>query len=99
LVSQPQSPAKVELGTPVGEPQLMIITDEKAFLGGKSESGARLVNDTYLKENGIYPLQAKTVSFVSKQAQIGSTIVAMLGLGSAFWAWRAAARKGQVSNK
>ncbi|MBV6491490.1 MAG: hypothetical protein CNCCGFBP_02092 [Fimbriimonadaceae bacterium] len=60
-----------EIGTPIGDPQLMIITDPKAFLPGKGEQGQRFVNDEYLKSNGIYPLQVKTVAFVGGIVKLG----------------------------
>jgi hypothetical protein len=50
-------------GTPIGSPQVMVIRDEKAFLEGQGEDGARFVDDNYLRQNNIYPLQVKTVEF------------------------------------
>jgi hypothetical protein len=54
-----------EAGEPIGPPVRMIIQDEKAFLPGKGPSGEKLVNDDYLTKNNVYPLQVKTVEFVS----------------------------------
>ena len=68
--------------TPVGSPQLMIVGDPKAFLPGTSSEGAKLVNEAYLRENNIYPLQLKTVDFISnlvKMAGIAGAAVSFLG--------------------
>ena len=54
-----------EVGTPIGEPQQMIISDEKAFLPFRPDQSARQVNDDYMKAHGEYPLQVKTVEYVS----------------------------------
>lgn len=83
-----------ETVNPIGEPQLMIIEDPKAFLPDKGEGGAKLVDDTYLKKNGIYPLQLKTVNFTSQVAMLASLVVAVLG-GLTAWA----ANRKQKSRK
>jgi hypothetical protein len=75
-------------GTPIGSPQVVVIRDEAAFLEGSAEGGARLVNEQYLRENSIYPLQVKTVEFFRN-------IVALVaGLGAVLmgWLWSRAAR-------
>jgi hypothetical protein len=59
-----------EPGPPIGSPQLMIIDDPKAFLEGTGTGGARLVNDVYLRQQGIYPLQLQTVGFVTGMARL-----------------------------
>lgn len=51
--------------TPVGSPQMPIITDEQAFLPRTGEGGVRLVDEGYLERSGTYPLQLKTVQFVA----------------------------------
>lgn len=69
-----------EIGTPIGSPLVMIIDDQRAFLSGESPEGVKLVSEPYLQENGIYPLQLKTVAYVTKLVRIGTAIV--FGLGS-----------------
>lgn len=78
-----------EVGTPIGSPQLMIITDPKAFLPGKGEGGERFVDDEYLKSNGIYPLQAKTVSYVGGFVKLGLLgMAALMSLAAWFFGRR-----------
>jgi hypothetical protein len=51
-------------GTPIGKADYYLIPDPKAFLEGKSEEGALLVSETYLKEHQIYPWQSRTIWFI-----------------------------------
>lgn len=81
-----------EVGAMIGEPQVMIITDEKAILPGKSAGGARMVNQDYLKEQGIYPLQVKTVQFATRVAQYGFGGGALVALIGALWTGKRLAR-------
>lgn len=81
-----------DIGTPVGEPQPMIIDDERAFLKDKGENGVRLVDDNYLKSKGIYPLQVKTVDFVAGLVKIGTATVAGIGLLLFLWTRRVLGR-------
>ena len=74
-----------DAGTTVGEPQMMIIDDERALLKGKGENGARLVDDNYLRAKGIYPLQVKTVNFTAGLIRLGTTTVA--GIGFLLFVW------------
>lgn len=85
-----------EIGTPVGEPQLMIIDDERAFLKGEGENGARLVDDNYLKAKGIYPLQVKTVNFVAGLARLGTAAVAGIGLVLFVWTRKVLRRRANA---
>jgi hypothetical protein len=55
--------------TLVGSPQRLIIGDPEAFVPGEGPGGARLVSEAYLLENGIYPLQLKTVEFATGLAR------------------------------
>jgi len=68
-------------GTPIGSPQRLIIDDEGAFLPGEGEGGARLVNEKYLKEKGIYLLQMKTVNLMADMTRWGAGAGFLLGLG------------------
>lgn len=66
---------------PIGEPQMLIISDPKAFVAGTGPRNSRLVDDDYLKSNGIYPLQLKTVHFVANSVALGAAIVSIVGIG------------------
>lgn len=72
-------------GTPVGSPQLMVIKDEKAFLPGTGAGGVRYVNDLYLREQGVYPLQVKTVHFMRNL--VAASSAGALLLLTALWLW------------
>ncbi|MCU0316865.1 MAG: hypothetical protein MUC92_09760 [Fimbriimonadaceae bacterium] len=50
-----------DVGEKIGTPQKFIIQDKKAILAEPDENGTLLLNDTYLKDQGIYPLQLQTV--------------------------------------
>lgn len=65
-------------GTPIGSPQLMIIDDQKAFIGGPDDKGVYQVDEKYLKDNNIPPLQLKTVSFVLGMSRLGVGAAALL---------------------
>lgn len=72
-----------EEGTLIGSPQLLIVRDAAAFLPGTSEGGARLVSEVYLRDHGIYPLQAKSVWFVRNLVLLASVV--LLALGGLLW--------------
>lgn len=61
-----------DAGTPLGSPQLLIIDDPKAFVEGKGDQDSRLVDDKYLSDHNIYPLQMKTVSYFAEMTRLGS---------------------------
>lgn len=65
-------------GTPIGQPQMMIVRDQGAFLPGTGENGVRYVDDGYLKELGLYPLQLKTVNFFRNAVTLGFLALAAL---------------------
>lgn len=69
-----------EVGTPIGEPQRMIISDPGVFLEALGDKGQRLVDDTLMQERGVYPLQEKTVGFVAGLVKLGSVAVAVLAI-------------------
>ena len=52
-----------EVGTLVGREDRYIILDRGAFLGETTVRDAQYVSEPYLKENNVYPLQLKTVTF------------------------------------
>ncbi|SEJ38440.1 hypothetical protein SAMN04488058_10749 [Deinococcus reticulitermitis] len=75
-------------GTPIGSPQRLIVRDPAAFLPGEGPGGARYVSETYLREQGAYPLQAKTVELVRLLAVLGSGAALLLFGGLWWWAGR-----------
>ena len=75
-------------GTPIGSPQRLIVRDEAAFLPGEGPGGARYVSETYLREQGASPLQAKTVELVRLLAALGSGAALLLFGGLWWWAGR-----------
>ncbi|MFC3834724.1 MULTISPECIES: hypothetical protein [Deinococcus] len=80
-------------GTPIGSPQVMIIRDQGAFLEGQTDSGARYVSDTYLRDNGIYPLQLKSVELIRTVVALSCAAAALLF--AALW-WLAGRRAVRV---
>jgi hypothetical protein len=72
-----------EVGDKIGSPQKMIIDDAKAFLPTEGEDGVAYVDENYLKANGIYPLQLKTVTFFASRVRWGCgiafVVLALLG--------------------
>ncbi len=67
-------------GTPVGSPQLLIIDDRRAFTGDKTPTGAEIVDESYLEKSKTYPLQLKTVMYVSGLVRLASLLAAGVGL-------------------
>ena len=85
LVQRVQRDAGAELfgdaGTPLGSPQKLIIDDPKAYVEGEGESGARLVDDKYLTDHKIYPLQLKSIEYMASMTRLGTGAAALLALG------------------
>ena len=77
-----------DVGTPIGDSQDMIIDDPAAFLPGKGDKGQRLVNDDYLQQHEIYPLQAKTVNYVAGLAKLGFAGGLVLAVSAGLFASR-----------
>ena len=69
-----------EPGDPLGPVESLIINDPKAILPIKGKDGLRLVDEDYLTKNGVYPLQAKTVQYVSGLVGYGFLGVFLFGL-------------------
>lgn len=66
----------------IGEPQLMIVEDPKAVLDGQGDRGAVLLNEAYLKEKGIYPLQLVSIEFFTGMARmVAGGFLALVALG------------------
>jgi hypothetical protein len=81
-----------ETGLPIGSPQRLVILDEKMVLETKPD-GSKVVSETYLTQNNIYPLQWQTVEFVRNIALLALTAKMLLGL---FVMWRFAPRAGAM---
>lgn len=64
---------------PIGSPQLLILEDPKAFLPEPGRDGVKQVDEAYLKDKGIYPLQLKTVEFFTGNARLGGGIALVVG--------------------
>lgn len=69
-----------EIGEKIGSPQLMIVDDPAAVLPERGEGGVALLDESYLREKGIYPLQLQTVRFVAYWVKLGSGVVGVLAL-------------------
>lgn len=67
-------------GTPLGSPQELIIDDPKAFVEGTGEGGAKLVDDKYLTDHKIYPLQLKSITFITSMIRWASLADIVLAL-------------------
>jgi hypothetical protein len=63
----------------------MLIRDEKAFLPGIGPQGERYVNDTYLRNNGIFPLQVKTVLFFRDVIAATAAAASLILAGALVW--------------
>lgn len=83
-------------GTPIGSPQVMIIRDQGAFLEGQTDSGVRYVSDTYLRDNGIYPLQLKSVELIRTVVALSCAAAALLF--AVLW-WLAGRRRAGVPTR
>jgi hypothetical protein len=78
--------------TLIGSPQNFLALAPQAFFEGTGENGAKLLNDSYLKENNIYPIQVKTVEFFR------NVIVLVCAVGGALMLilWQLARRPSAV---
>lgn len=70
-----------DAGTPIGSPQMLIIDDASAFLPDVPGE-ARRVDETKLREKGIYPLQLQTVDYLIAWVRGGAgAAMGLFGLG------------------
>ena len=72
-----------ETGENIGTPQRVVIDDPKAFMTGDLADGTKRVNETYLQDNRIYPLQLQTVVAVLNYVRIGAltaTLISMIAV-------------------
>lgn len=77
------------LGTPgtfVGSPQPMIIEDPKAFVKGNGPQGSKLVDEKYLRDHSIYPLQLQTVDFLADNTRYAATVALIVSAVVAIFA-------------
>ncbi len=79
----------------IGSPQKFLALDPKVFLEGTGDQGAKLLNDVYLRENNIYPIQVKTVEFFRNI----TLLACLLGGALMFGLWRLANRSSQVRSR
>lgn len=63
---------------PIGSPQQLIIEDPKAFI--KDKDGVKRVDEAYLNEHKIYPLQLQSVYDVARYVRFVAGIVLLAGL-------------------
>lgn len=68
-------------GTPLGKADYYMISDPKAFLEGKSEEGALLVSQSYLREHHLYPWQSRTIWFIQSVVAWIAGLMALILLG------------------
>ena len=80
-------------GTPIGSPQMLIINDPAAFIEGQGPEGSRLVNETYLRQNNIYPLQLVTVHFFRNVVSAAALVGLVLLTGLYWWTRRSGGRQ------
>ena len=79
-------------GTPIGSPQQFIVDDPKAILKEKGENGVTLLDENYLLEKKIHPLELQTVRYVSGLVRLASGGAGVLLL-LIFLAFRARGRR------
>jgi hypothetical protein len=77
----------------IGSPQRFIALPPQAFMQGFGEKGAQLVDNTYLREKGIYPFQVKTVEFIRNIIAICS----LLGGALMLFLWNKAKRLSRTN--
>jgi hypothetical protein len=81
----------------IGSPQKFLALPAQAYMQGLGEKGAQLINNTYLKQNGIYPFQVKTVEFIRNVIAICSILGGALMLYLWARANRLSQRKSQMA--
>jgi uncharacterized membrane protein YciS (DUF1049 family) len=65
-------------GTPIGDPMMLIVEDPKAFVGEPDAKGVYKVDESYLKQNNIYPTQLKSIDFFAQCFKIGFAVAALV---------------------
>jgi hypothetical protein len=86
---EPHEPAMATLlnepGTPIGDPQMYIAFDDKAFLQGSGPNGVRLLNERYMTQTSQYPWQLKTVEFFRNAVLLASGAGFLVMAGLSVW--------------
>lgn len=68
-------------GTAIGSPQQFIVDDPKAILNEKGQNGVTLLDENYLLEHKIHPLELQTVHYVAgliRTASLGVGVVLLI---------------------
>ena len=85
-----------EPGELIGSPQRLVIeVPAEAIIEGVGPQGAILVDKAYLDEQGIYPLQLQTITFIGGTVRTASVTAAFLLFAALLlirWRERAATR-------
>lgn len=89
LIQRVEKPAGDDLfgegGTIIASAQMLIIDDSHAFIGEPKAGEPYSVDEKYLKDHNVYPLQLKTVDFFVDYSRLGAGIALILaGLTWAF---------------
>ena len=79
----------------IGSPQKFLALPSQAYMQGIGEKGAQLIDNVYLKQNGIYPFQVKTVEFIRNVIAICSLLGGILML----YLWAKANRLSQPKSQ
>ena len=82
---------------PIGNPETTIVTDPAAFVEGSPDPNVQWVDQDYLKAKGIYPLQVKTVEFISSMTKLGSAAGALVALAVFLFSRRRLCGAGHAS--
>ncbi|MEQ1933206.1 MAG: hypothetical protein ABL962_04925 [Fimbriimonadaceae bacterium] len=77
-----------DAGEPIGKPMEYVIFDRSVVMADKTPEGLAQLDDTKMKQKGIYPLQLQTVRYVIGLTRWGSVAVAALGGILLLWARR-----------
>lgn len=77
-----------DAGEPIGKPMEYVIFDRSVVLEEKTPEDLPLLDDTKMKQKGIYPLQLQTVRYVIGLSRWGSVPLAVLGGVFLLWVRR-----------
>ncbi len=79
----------------IGSPQKFLALPAQAYMQGTGEKGAQLIDNTYLKQKGIYPYQVKTIEFIRNVIAVCS----ILGGALMLYLWTRAKRLSLVTSR
>jgi hypothetical protein len=63
----------------IGSPQRVIVDEPGAFI---DHEGRKLLNESYLREKRIYPLQLRTVSFTATLVRVSAAVLFLASLSA-----------------